>query len=492
MSVGEALTRRGSDIVDYVIQWKLSTETIDDAQQVNANKLNGAILFFYNIENLVNGLSYDVRVWGVDALDRNGVPTRWESTIPVGPIGVPQNVAVTAGNGTISVAWQPPPASAGDTPTGYTVEWKRSTDSDTEWQSATGATSPLEISGLDNGTTYNVRVRAVVNLNNGSPSTPVNAIPNTIPDVPANVRLAPRNESLIVSWPAPFDGGSPITAYTVQWTESGEAFGSNEDTTSSRSFTITGLTNGTEYDVRVIATNVNGSSDPSVVVRGTPDPTITPPPPPALQTPSAPTSVVITAGNEELLVTWGAPSNTGGATITGYVVQWIESGGNFGANEATTTGLLHTISGLTNDTEYDVRVIAVNSEGRGTPSPAVSETPTADVVPAISAVTVPDEDITESEATVTVSIANTDGTSLDVYLRYRPTTPEGETEEEWSATQDESTTSDSVDFSLSDLDANVPSTRFRRRWIPRSPMTRPPPLLSRRQARCPARLRTSL
>ena len=445
---------RGNEVTDYIIQWKLTTETLDDVKEALATKHANVIIFSYTITGLENGTEYDIRVLAANSNGR-GLPSAWIQAIPVGPIGVPQNVTATAGNGTISVAWQPPPASAGDTPTGYTVEWKRSTDNDTQWQSAPGATSPHEISGLDNGTTYNVRVFAVVRLNDGEPSTPVNAIPNTIPDVPANIRVTPRNESLIVSWPAPFDGGSPITGYTVQWTESGGTFGTNEGTTTSRSFTITGLINGDEYDIRVVATNVNGSSEPSVVVRGTPDPTVTPPPPPTLQTPGAPTSVAVTAGNEELLVTWAAPTNTGGATITSYVVQWTESGGNFGANESATTDLQYTIVSLTNDTEYDVRVIAVNSEGRGTPSSAESATPTAEVVPTISAVTVPEDDLTESEAKVTVSIANTDGTSLDVYLRYRPTTPEGETEEEWSEALDESTTTESVEFTLSDLDANA-------------------------------------
>ncbi len=455
-------TRRGSDVVDYVIQWGLSTDTavVNDLRQANAKKIGGAIIFLYDIGHpdnnneandyppLVNGLSYSVRVWGVDAIGRDGTATRWHKAIPFGPIGVPQNVAVTAGVGTISVVWQPPPASAGDTPTGYTVQWKRSTDNDTQWQRATGATSPHEISGLENGTTYNVRVRAVVHLNSGRPSTPVDAIPNTIPDVPANVRVTPANESLRVSWPAPFDGGSPITEYTVQWTDRGGTFGTNEGTTTSPSFTITGLTNGDEYDVRVIATNINGSSEPSAVVSGIPAVVIAPPP--SLQTPSAPTSVVVTAGNEELLVTWGVPSNNGGATVTSYVVQWTESGGSF-TDEATVTGLQHTITGLTNDTVYDVRVIAVNSEGRGTPSAAESESPTADVVPSISAATVPEANITESGATITVSIANSDGTSLDVYVRYRTTTPEGA----WSDTQDESTDTASVDFTLTELDANT-------------------------------------
>ena len=51
-------------------------------------------------------------------------------------------------------------------------------------------------------------------------------------------------------------------------------------------------------------------------------------------------------------------------------MQWTESGGTFGDRMRVTDNfdLQHTITGLTNDTEYDVRVIAVNSEGRGTPS----------------------------------------------------------------------------------------------------------------------------
>ena len=150
-------------------------------------------------------------------------------------------------------------------------------------------------------------------------------------------------------------------------------------------------------------------------------------------------------------MTWFAPSNDGGSQVTGYAVQWTESGGTFGANEKTTTSLRYTITGLTNGNEYDVRVIAVNANGRGTPSAPQSETPTTELVPSISAVSVPEEEITDTEAKVTLSIANADGTSMEVYLRYRTTTPEGE----WSETQQDSTTGDSIDFTLTGLEANM-------------------------------------
>ena len=116
---------RGSDVTDHVIQWKRSTESLDDAQEANANKTDGALLLFYTITGLENGTSYDVRVMGVNSNGR-GVPSPWKSAIPVGSIGVPTGFSLTAGNGTIAVEWQPP--TTGDTPTGYTVEWKRNSD----------------------------------------------------------------------------------------------------------------------------------------------------------------------------------------------------------------------------------------------------------------------------------------------------------------------------------------------------------------------------
>ena len=77
---------RGSDVIDYVIQWERSTESLDDAQEANANKTDGALLLFYTITGLENGTSY-VRVMGVNSNGR-GVPSPWKSAIPVGSIGV--------------------------------------------------------------------------------------------------------------------------------------------------------------------------------------------------------------------------------------------------------------------------------------------------------------------------------------------------------------------------------------------------------------------
>ena len=90
---------------------------------------------------------------------------------------------------------------------------------------------------------------------------------------------------------------------------------------------------------------------------------------PEAQAPGAPRNLRAATGNSgELAVSWDAPSSDGGAEITGYRVQWKESSGSWdtpaNVSETTVTGTAHTITGLTDGTEYDVQVRAVNS-GRG-------------------------------------------------------------------------------------------------------------------------------
>ena len=76
--------------------------------------------------------------------------------------------------------------------------------------------------------------------------------------------------------------------------------------------------------------------------------------------------------NTELLGLVNEPWGDGGSPITGYVVQWKEVSGSWDTDsdvsEATVTGTTYTVQNLAGGTSYKVRVRAVNSIGRGTPS----------------------------------------------------------------------------------------------------------------------------
>ena len=96
--------------------------------------------------------------------------------------------------------------------------------------------------------------------------------------------------------------------------------------------------------------------------------------------PGAPRNLEVTTGNSgELAVSWDAPSNDGGSEITGYKLQWKESSDSWNTegdvSETQVTGTAHSITGLTDGTEYDVQVRAVNSAGEGEASSEATTTP---------------------------------------------------------------------------------------------------------------------
>ena len=87
--------------------------------------------------------------------------------------------------------------------------------------------------------------------------------------------------ALKVSWKeAPDDGGPPVTGYMLQWKEAAGSWETaadvSEETVTGTTHTITGLTGGVEYAVRVIAISEAGSSPASEEAFGTPRDT-TPP-----------------------------------------------------------------------------------------------------------------------------------------------------------------------------------------------------------------------
>ena len=137
-----------------------------------------------------------------------------------------------------------------------------------------------------------VKVRVVFNDDDyneetlTSEATAAVAAETAVPDAPQSLNVSPDDTgALDVSWEAPAsDGGSAITGYKVQWKSGSEDYDGSAGSTrqaeitdpASRTHTITGLTDGVEYAVRVIAVNDVGDGPPSDEATGTPRET-TPP-----------------------------------------------------------------------------------------------------------------------------------------------------------------------------------------------------------------------
>ena len=92
---------------------------------------------------------------------------------------------------------------------------------------------------------------------------------STVPGVPTGLSVLPGDSgALNVSWQTPIsDGGSAITGYTIQWKAAPGSWtvpaDVSEATATGITHTITGLTDGTPYTVRVIATNQIGNGEPT-------------------------------------------------------------------------------------------------------------------------------------------------------------------------------------------------------------------------------------
>ncbi len=88
--------------------------------------------------------------------------------------------------------------------------------------------------------------------------------------------------------------------------------------------------------------------------------------------PGVPTTVGATAGDASAAVTWSAPSDDGGAAVTGYTATAAPGG----ASCAWTTGELGcTIRGLANDTGYAITVTATTLGGTSSASSSATVTP---------------------------------------------------------------------------------------------------------------------
>ena len=271
------------------------------------------------VTGLTNGTAYSFTVTATNAVGTGSPSGSTSNVTPATVPGAPTIGSATTGNTQATISFTAPASNGGMTITGYTVT------SSPGGITGTGASSPITVMGLTNGTAYTFTVTATNIVGTGSASSASNSVtPATVPGAPAIGIATAGDAQASISFAAPAsNGGSAITGYTL--TSSPGAF---TGTGASSPITVIGLTNGMAYTFTVTATNSAGtgsasSASNSVTPRGSQTITFTNP---GAQNFGG-TTPTLTATSDSGLTVSFTSSTTGVCTITsGGVLSLITTG----------------------------------------------------------------------------------------------------------------------------------------------------------------------
>jgi titin len=309
------------------------------------------------ISGLSNGETYSIKLLAVSgALD--GLASNTMTVTPMTTPSAPTSLTATSANSSASISFTSG-ANGGAAITAY----QYSIDSGASWVSANTTSSPVLVTGLTNGNSYDILVRAVNAVGAGASATINSVAVGTRPSAPQIGVVTGTSGSITL----PFtlnDNGAPVSLHEYQLRENPTACAGVYDASaangtpwsswtpfspSNSSLVLTGLTNGTCYEVSIRATNSFGVGDAS---RSSGKP---------ISDPGAPTINSITRGNSLASVVFEAPSDNGGLAIVAYEYS-IDGGSNWIAAGLTSPFV---ISNLTNGTAYSVQLRTKTQESPG-------------------------------------------------------------------------------------------------------------------------------
>ena len=367
------------------------TEAFDDADGMSL--MVGGLELAFPDGSSGNG-SFKWTNAGPDWEDGQTIAVRIVPTTPVEPTpntqatglptvsGTPQvGVTLTADTSAIADA-------DGLTRVSYSYQWiANNGTANTDLQDATARTYTPRVN--DVGKTIRVKVSFNDDAGTGESLTSIAtaAVAATVPTTPLALTVTPGSQiqELDASWQAPSsNGGSAVTGYKVQWKEAADSWDTEADvseaTETGTTHTVTGLTGGVEYAVRVIATNDVGDGPASTEAKGTPaggvsEQTVDP-------ENTAPTGLPTISGtpqvDQTLMADTSPIDDEDGLTNVSYRYQWVAGGSDIDG----ATGSSHLLT--TSELGQTIQVKVTFTDDRNN-----TETLTSEATVEVAAVPVP-------------------------------------------------------------------------------------------------------
>ena len=319
----------------------------------------------WTVADLTNGQQYAFEVRAVNSVGpgRAAIAAATPRTVPLAPV----SLTATAGDAEVILTWSAPTNDGGAPIERYEYRYAAgdAVPQDTAWQDA-GTARTATVKELENARRYAFEVRAV-NPAGPGPAAFATATPRTVPLAPVSLTATAGDAEVILTWSAPTDdGGAPIERYEYRYAE-GDAVAQDtawQDAGTARTATVKELENARRYTFEVRAVNPAGPGPAAFA-------TTTPRGPPLM-----PASVSIAAGNAEVVLTWSAPTDDGGALIERYEYRYAEGDAVAQDTPWQSAGseLTAAVTGLENEVRYAFEVRAVNRVGAG-PAATTTGTP---------------------------------------------------------------------------------------------------------------------
>ena len=468
----------GSAVTGYEYRYKTTGEFPDEWTNVPDGPDDGTDRSderSYTVTGLDNGVEHTFEVRAVNVVGE-GAPASATST-PVTVPEAPASLNATAGDTQVSLDWTAPASDGGSAVTGYEYRYKTTGEFPDEWTNVPDGSddgsdrsdeTSFTVTGLDNGVEHTFEVRAVNVVGEGAPAS-ATSTPVTVPGAPASLMATAGDTEVTLSWTVPgSDGGSAVTGYEYRvsvnggstwspdWMDVPDGSDTGADRSDERSYTVTGLDNGVLHTFEVRAVNVVGEGAPATA-------TSTP-----VTVPEAPASLMATAGDTEVTLSWTVPGSDGGSAVTEYQYRVsVDGGGTWspdwtdvpdGSDSGTDRSdeRSYTVTGLDNGVEHTFEVRAVNAVGAGGVAEATSTPATPVTVPGAPASLMATAG--DTEVTLSWTVPGSDGGSAVTEYEYRYKTS-GEFPDEWTDVPDGSDTgtdrSDERSYTVTGLDNGV-------------------------------------
>ena len=362
----------GLEITGYVIYRGTSSSTLSVLTNVGADE------YCYCDETAENGVEY---FYAVSAINTVGEGQQCEvvSGTPMTVPGTVLELDALGSDGSVNLSWTAPESNGGSDISTYHIYRGTSSGTLAELDTVSGSITEFEDATVVNDITYYYTVSAENAAGEGDECAEVSEMPHpdpTVASAPLDFTAIGSNGKVTLNWSAPSnDGYSTITDYKiyrmtgvlskVALDQGRDPEYYNHTGGTSTSYEDTGVVNGTTYTYQVLAVNGIGDGQLCGAKSATP-----------ITVPGAVSELEAIGANGEVALSWSAPSQTGGSSVTDYNIYRGTTSGNLELLDAVgSSATEYTDETAENDVPYYYTVCAVNEAGEGEESSEVSATP---------------------------------------------------------------------------------------------------------------------